>query len=634
MHITPLQRRFYGSLADSTINGNLAANLASFYKNSKAFALWKDMIRNFTPLFIRILEFDFDKTTKGSVNRWLDNSMHLAIKINDNDLAMLKLYKSFVTMEAELDSYSEDALLMWWNQSNELLLWLKGISQNALTTDVNRLLWCWCQFLNNNLNSDSEVERLWVRRDVGYVIERLDARLELLRKTGRSDFPFHVGESIYREPNSLPVASFVGKQNYRGTQYFYIKTEIKQSLTDPGRINRIVMTFPKPLLLTAAENESAFKDAEVVHSGRTQGLHPLKRERTELKNDLLAPSIKKQRLLPNIHAERQSFNAVLEKSSEPNQVKGNISYFVPKLPNRPNRVLPSGDSVVSDIVGQAKSIRRIIEKDECRVAFELLSMAVKGTWILDLTGNMKAGYKLKIIKEAIQKICEISRSRNDFDQYKKRRNILGLPGLTETQKAVLKISLGLDYLFQLLCAAGEQAVNEPLAIVTAARIFIIKNTEKMDSRVVNGGSCDLRPGEFPTLPEMPGDSGLPESQSIEKRVCETRKEYRAVRYLMACERINTTFFSGTVHGKIKLLKLLIDKVCSLSGTENGLKNFLDRQMFSKSINSYQKQWMQTAAMHAYLSSILPEHRSDKSMTAVMLVAERYLKEQAENSAGN
>ncbi|USE39143.1 hypothetical protein [Endozoicomonas sp. SCSIO W0465] len=24
MHITPLQRRFYGSLADSTINGNLA----------------------------------------------------------------------------------------------------------------------------------------------------------------------------------------------------------------------------------------------------------------------------------------------------------------------------------------------------------------------------------------------------------------------------------------------------------------------------------------------------------------------------------------------------------------------------------------------------------------------------------
>ncbi|WP_257297302.1 hypothetical protein [Endozoicomonas sp. YOMI1] len=678
-----LRHRFLDPETDKTFN------MAALCKTSKAFAMWKDLIRNFTPLFIRILKIDFEKVTKYSINHWLNSSMYLDIEINGNDLKMLKRYKNFITMEADLNTWPEDAVLKWWNLSKELSVWLKGIRPKAMTMNTNQLLWRWCQFLNNYLDSSSDVGRLWFRRDVGYVIERLDARLKLLRKTGRSDFPFHFGERVYREPEYLPGPVFEGQPIYRDTRCFYIKTEVRESMTEPGRFNRIVMTFPKPLLLASADNERNCYDSvsdtseaedksllpsgescpetsaaiaaitkaesvldsseerspgasltisdsyesmdpelqceekfidshvfsqdyspvrattpekkrfpemakEAVQSGRVQSSFPLKRERAELDGDFLDSSIKKQRFMT-------------------------VS-------------IPSGNTAAPDLAEQANSVRRNIEKNEFKVAIEMLSMVIQGIWTLDVASKAKASRKLKILKQAIEKICEISKRPNELDIYLMHNNVSGLPGLHDTHKRALTLSYVLDYLFQILCAAGEQVVDEPLAIITAARLFIVRNTEKNDCGVAEEGNCDLMAVEFPNLFETASASELSENQSDTKRVIRIRREFNAIGYLMASERINTVFLGGTTYGKVKLIKLLIGKVCSLLGTKNGSMDFLDQLKFEKSLNPSQKRWIKIAALHEYLSSLLPGHSSDKSLTTILLTAESYLKEQAENSA--
>ncbi|WP_257283200.1 hypothetical protein [Endozoicomonas sp. SESOKO1] len=744
-------------------------NMAAFCKTNKTLTFWKDMLRNFTPLFIRILKPDFGKASKLSINRWLRNSMYSDIEINGHDLKMLKRYKNFVTMEAELNVWPDGAFLKWLGQSHELMLWLKRLRSNAMTMGVNKLLWRWCQFLNNYLDPNSEVGRLWVRRDVCYVIERLDARLKLLRKTGRSDFSFHAGERVYREPVCRSGPLFEGEPIYRDSQRFYIKTEVKESLTEPGRFNRIVMIFPKPLLLAPAEHErvcqvsgsgaaeaidkvlsgawksaistsvpeafsrldssesgssgatlaiadahesmdielspekkitvssfisqdhspvkaatpdkpeltaihsslldqghypvatkvktdSTEMDKETVRRCRIKSLPPLKRERTELVEDFPGCSRKKRRLLPAIHGVRHAFEPVLKRSSDRCQGKEGFGHCFPELPtvsrdqdltlsgdltadsltmNSRNRAvpIPSGDTAAPDMAGLANSIRRTIEGDECKIAFEMLSMMLKGKRTQDFTGKAKACRRLNTLKQAIQKICEISKLTNKLDNHLKLKNVPGIPGLHESQKGALRISFTLDYLFQMLCAAGERLVNEPLAIVTAARLFIVRNSKGIDDGGLGEqGRFDLRAGKFPALLETASSSELTENQSARQRADRIRKELKAIAYLMVHERINTNIFRGTVRGKIKLVNLLIDKVCFFSGTKNGSQDFLGRLKFEESTKPSQRQWIKIAALHEYLSSILPGHSTDKSLASILLTAERYLKEQAESIA--
>ncbi|WP_163372766.1 hypothetical protein [Endozoicomonas acroporae] len=679
-----LRYRFHDTKTDKVFN------VAAFCKTNKSFVLWKDMIRNFTPLFVRILKVDFDQVRKYSLNRWLKNSMYSNIEINDNDLKMLKRYKKFITMEADLNRWPEDAVLKWRNQSRELTVWLKEIRPNTTTMNKNKLLWCWCQFLNNHLDSFSDVGRLWVRRDVGYVIARLDARLKLLQKTVRSDFPFHFGERFYREPESLPEPVFEGEPIDRGARCFYVKTEVRESLREPGRFNRIVMTFPKPLLLAFADNERACDDSDSNTSHRKDEslLSSASWESCEEVSAAIAAVTKAVSVLDagekiscdsplaisdsckSMDLELQcdekltdellfsqdyspSHASTLDQKYFPTMAKEAVqsskfqtSPFLKReqaaletgfsgSPIKKQRLMtvsmPVLDTAAPDLAEQANSIRNEIEKDEFKVAIEMLSMVLHGIWTMDVSSKTKASKRLKVLKEAIENICKISNRPNELDSYLQRNNIFGLPGLHDTQKRVLIISFALDYLLQILSAAGEEVDNEPVAIVTRARLFIARNTGKNGGGVVGENRYDVIAGEFPALFATARVSEPSESESVMEKVLRIRKELQTIGYLMVSERINTALFKGEAHGRVNLLKLLIKKVCSFLGREGGNYDFQCPLSLEKSISPAQRKWLNLAALHEYLSSILPGHSPDKSFTSVLLTAESYLKEQSKNS---
>ncbi|MBO9496712.1 hypothetical protein J7438_21875 [Thalassotalea sp. G20_0] len=682
-----LRYRFHDAKTDK------AFNVAAFCKTNKSFALWKDMIRNFTPLFVRILKVDFDQLRKDSVNRWLKNSMYSDIEIEANDLKMLKRYKKFITMEAELNTWPEDAVLKWRSQSRELTVWLKEIRPNTTTMNKNQLLWRWCQFLNNYLDSSSDVGRLWVRRDVGYFIERLDARLKLLQKTVRSDFPFHFGERIYREPESLPEPVFEGEPIDRGAQCFYVKTEVRESLREPGRFNRIVMTFPKPLLLASADNERACDDAGSNTSDRkdesllssasgessaetTAAIAALTKavsvldsgEKISCDSPLaISDSCKSmdlelqcdEKLTDQLqfsqdynpsHAstlDQNYFSIVAKAAAQSSEVQtlpflkreqAALETGFSGSPIKKQRLMtvskPVLDTAAPNLAERANSIRNKIERDEFKVAIEMLSMVLQGIWTMDVSSKTKASKRLKVLKEAIENICEISNHPNELDSYLQCNNIFGLPSLHDTHKRALIISFALDYLSQILSAAGEEVDVEPVAIVTRARLFIARNTGKNGCGVVRESSYDLIAGEFPTLFATASVYEPSENESVMEKVLRIRKEIKAIGYLMISARINTVFFKGEAHGRVYLLKTVIEKVHSFLGREGGSYDFQCPLSSEKSISPAQRQWLNLAALHEYLSSLLPGHSPDKSYTSVLLKAESYLKEQAKNSTFN
>ncbi|WP_422450347.1 MULTISPECIES: hypothetical protein [unclassified Endozoicomonas] len=685
-----LRYRFYET------ETNKVFNVAAFCKTNKSFALWKDMIRNFIPLFVRIFRADFDRMRKNVVNRWLKDSMYSDIEINANDLKMLKRYKKFITMEADLNTWSEAAVLKWRNQSRELTAWLKQIRPVTTTMNRNKLLWRWCQFLNNHLDPCSDVGSLWVRRDVGYVIERLDARLKLLQKTVRSDFPFHFGERFYREPESLPAEPASEGEPIdidRGAGCCNVKTEVMESLMEPGRFNRIVMTFPKPLLLASADNERACHDSgsNTSHRKEESLLSSASGESCEevsaaiadvtkafsvrdsgekiscdsplaISNSCKSMDLELQcdekltdELLfsqddspPHASTLGQNYYSIVAKEAARSSKVQTSSVLKRKQaaletgfsgpPTKKQRLMsvsmPVLDTAAMDLAEQANLIRNEIEKYEFKVAIEMLSMVLQGIWTMDVSSKTKASNRLKVLKEAIENICGISNRPNELDSYLQRNNIFGLPSLHDTHKRVLIIAFTLDYLLQILSAAGEEVDNEPVAIVTRARLFIARNTGKNGSGVVGENRCNIIAGEFPALIATASVSEPSENKSVMEKVLRIRKELQTIGYLMISERINAVFFKGEVHGRVNFLKSLIEKVCSFLGREVGSYDFRCLLSLEKSIGPAQRRWLNLAALHEYLSSILPGHSPDKSYTSVLLTAESYLKEQAKNSTFN
>lgn len=220
-------------------------NVATTGKIGKYFVLWKNMLRNFTPLFRKALDDSFDKTSKDVINRWLTKSMCGHVEVSTRDLKMLKLYRSFMTKEADIHLWPEEMVRQWWLEKNDLKFWLDEITSVDGVDDLKKLLRHWCQYINDNLDPKSEVGMLWVGKDIKFVVDRLEGRLSLFPGRWRSDFSFHHGEKIYREP-SFPVEYTVGKNvEGGGTNSFVVRTSIKESLTKPQRFNRIVMSFPR-----------------------------------------------------------------------------------------------------------------------------------------------------------------------------------------------------------------------------------------------------------------------------------------------------------------------------------------------------------------------------------------------------
>ncbi|WP_257264626.1 hypothetical protein [Endozoicomonas sp. ONNA2] len=495
-------------------------NVAALCKTNKAFAMWKDMIRNFTPLFFRIFKVDFEKATKESVNRWLKNSTYSNIEISYNDLKMLKRYKNFVTMEADLKHWRDDEFLKWKCQCNELLLWLKEIRPNTTDLNTSQLMWRWCQFLNNCLDPGSEVQSLWARRDVGYVAERLEARLHLIEKNGRPELPFHCGEKFYREPVSLPPPEFNEKFNHSGNRC-YIHTEVKESLKQPGRFNRIVMTFPKELL-PDSDNEIACSESvsdkpepmelelpfdvpgeEATDSPVVSRDDNLARSSTLDKQGLTAiHAFPTGRYLLALNVPDDSASGYVAGLPAVNTVfrpEGRKTLPATLFNNalKRERTAPesgfSGSSIKKqrimadsipfkvpaklDMAVIADSILNKLEKDECKAAFEMLFMVLQNLWTLDIANKEKCKNKLMILKQAIQKVCEISKRTNDLENYLACNTVSGLLGLDETKKRTLTVAFALIYLCKVLAAAGELVNYEPLDIINAARIYIDRNTK-------------------------------------------------------------------------------------------------------------------------------------------------------------
>ncbi|WBA80483.1 hypothetical protein [Endozoicomonas sp. GU-1] len=679
-----LRYRFYETETDKVFN------VAAFCKTNKSFALWKDMIRNFIPLFVSIFRADFDRMRKNVINRWLKDSMYSDIEINANDLKILKRYKKFITMEADLNTWSEEAVLKWRNQIRELTAWLKQIRPVTTTMNRNKLLWRWCQFLNNHLDACSDVGSLWVGRDVGYVIERLDARLKLLEKTVRSDFPFHFGERFYREPESLPAEpAFEGEP----IDSCNVKTEVMESLMEPGRFNRIVMTFPKPLLLASADNERAChdsgsntshcKDESLLSSASGESCEEVSAaiadvtkafsvldsgEKTPCDSPVaISDSCKSmdlelqcdEKLTDELlfsqddspsHASTlgQNYYSIVAKEAAQSSKVHTSSVLKRKQaaletgfsgpPIKKQRLMgvsmPVLDTAATGLAEQANVIRNEIDKDKFKVAIEMLSMVLQGIWTMDVSSKTKASNRLKVLKEAIENICWISNRPNELDSYLQRNTIFGIPSLHDTHKRVLVIAFALDYLLQILSAAGEEVVNEPVSIVTRARFFIARNTGKNGGGVVGENRYDVLAGEFPALFATASVSEPSENESVMEKVLRIRKELQTIGYLMISERINTALFKGEARGRVNLLELLIEKVCSFLGRAVGSYDFQYQLSLEKSIGPAQRKWLNLAALHEYLSSILPGHSPDKSYASVLLTAESYLKEQAKNSTFN
>ncbi len=235
-------------------NGQLL-NIAAMGKADKYFVLWKDMLRNFIPLFRRAFDDNFEKISKDEINRWLEKSIYSDVEISTEELKMLKLYRNFMTKEADIHLWSEEAVRQWWAGKNNLKVWLVKITSDCGSGDLNKFLKRWCQYINDNLDPESEVGMHWAGKDIEFVIYRLDVRLALFSGRWKSDYSFHYGEKIYREPSG-PLEYTVDKKVEAGyTNNFVVRTAIKESKTEPQRFNRIVMSFPVFLV-----NEKPFYD--------------------------------------------------------------------------------------------------------------------------------------------------------------------------------------------------------------------------------------------------------------------------------------------------------------------------------------------------------------------------------------
>ncbi|KEI70592.1 hypothetical protein [Endozoicomonas elysicola] len=716
-------------------------NVAASGKADKYFVLWKDMLRNFTPLFRKALDDNFDRISKDVINRWLAKSMCGHVEISAKDLKMLKLYRNFMTKEADIHLWPEDMVRQWWFEKKDLKVWLVKITSDKETSDLNKLLRLWCQYINDNLDPKSEVGMLWVGKDVEFVVDRLEGRLSLFPGRWKSDYSFHYGEKIYREP-SCPLEYTVDKNVEAGyTNSFVVRTAIKESKTESQRFNRIVMSFPRflvnekpfydsgsetseailesvPALAYSSEAESIngswsdtsvakvksegsiasekslydvssdtceaildpvsvlpysseeeptngpWSDTSTVMSApvgvqdrsfpfdvaeepsrlelkssasqqgvgdwlsmserselidiegssegnnsdisgflqyssqvkpstpdkpepidletillepetsasyssataesvascqagretlgdivrektlpiilfhkstreilrareymekrsqayqkqfpaeheeflkslRAQAMQPVKRERSEPEGDSSCSVQKKQCLTPNVHNARQSFEAVLKRAAEKHQVMGNCYRPLPTKQSGKNDIylqgltqvhdapppmmkiletgtsMAAGEGVPSDLAMRANSLRKKIEKSEWKLEFKTLSMTLNGQWKLDGTSTAKASNKSKILKQAVQKICDISNRTNELDNFLGLQNVFAFPDLNRTQKANLKISYTLDYLFQILNSVGAPVNNEPLDIIKAAKIFIVQNYHKI-----------------------------------------------------------------------------------------------------------------------------------------------------------
>nr|MDT0251556.1 hypothetical protein [Endozoicomonas sp.] len=226
-------------------NGGQTINLASIGKTYKYFVLWKDMLRKYETIFRKFSSVDFGGLTKEGVNQWLKKSAYEYIEINHNDWELLKQYKAFMTMEANLNEWPVESVECWAKDSRVLQSWLKEIVFSPESDQVKQFLRAWCQYINDNLDQNSEVGDLWFRKKVSFFIERLDSRLNSLRiSSWSSEYPFHLGEAECRKSGD-DVSDLECQRNFNNViESCSVRTEIKAPQGN-SHLNRIVMTFKR-----------------------------------------------------------------------------------------------------------------------------------------------------------------------------------------------------------------------------------------------------------------------------------------------------------------------------------------------------------------------------------------------------